>query len=71
MNIISIKDLIRKLKLFGFRGPFAGGKHQFMVKGSKKLRIPNPHGSNDIGAYLFNEILKQAGISKKEWDIEK
>ncbi len=40
---IKRKDLIYCLKLSGFEGPYSGGKHQFMVKGSITLSIPNPH----------------------------
>jgi len=39
-----------------------------MVKGELKVRIPNPHGSVDISDSLLGEILRQAGISKQEWD---
>jgi len=52
----------------GFIGPLSGGRHQFMVKGELKVRIPNPHGSADISDSLLGEILRQAGISKQEWD---
>jgi predicted RNA binding protein YcfA (HicA-like mRNA interferase family) len=38
-----------------------------MVKGTKKIRIPNPHSGKDVHASLVNEILKQAGISGEEW----
>jgi hypothetical protein len=38
-----------------------------MVKGSHKVRIPNPHAGGDIGRTLLAEILKQAGIDKDEW----
>jgi predicted RNA binding protein YcfA (HicA-like mRNA interferase family) len=65
---ISRKDLIRKFKALGFEGPFSGGKHQFMVKGPRKIRIPNPHGSGDVAACLVREILKQAAISEAEWE---
>ncbi len=37
------------------------------VKGSLKARVPNPHGLTDISDSLLNEILRQAGITKKEW----
>ncbi len=55
----------------GFNGPFSGGKHQFMLKGDLKVRIPNPHKRSDITDSLLNEILKQAGISKNEWERTK
>jgi len=64
---LSRKDLIRKFRALGYSGPFSGGKHQFMVKGSQKIRIPNPH-VGDISASLVKEILRQAGISPQEWD---
>jgi predicted RNA binding protein YcfA (HicA-like mRNA interferase family) len=64
---ISRKELIRKFRALGYTGPFSGGKHQFMVKGRQKIRIPNPH-MNDIGVGLLREILRQAGISSNVWD---
>jgi predicted RNA binding protein YcfA (HicA-like mRNA interferase family) len=64
---LSRKDLVRKFRALGYSGPFSGGKHQFMIKGSQKIRIPNPHVS-DISASLVKEILRQAGISSQEWD---
>ncbi|MEW5814816.1 MAG: type II toxin-antitoxin system HicA family toxin [Spirochaetota bacterium] len=67
-STISRRELIRKFKSLGYTGPFSGGKHQFMIKGQKKIRIPNPHGSGDILISLVKEIIRQAGISKEEWD---
>jgi predicted RNA binding protein YcfA (HicA-like mRNA interferase family) len=67
-DIISRKELIKRFKALGYSGPFSGGRHQFMKKGKKKIRIPNPHKSNDIHIGLVKEILRQAGISSDEWD---
>jgi predicted RNA binding protein YcfA (HicA-like mRNA interferase family) len=64
---ISRKELLRKFRALGYNGPFSGGKHQFMIKGKQKIRIPNPHMS-DIGVSLLKEILRQAGISSQDWD---
>ena len=64
---ISRKNLIKNLKIFGYEGPFSGGKHQFMIKDNITLRVPNPHKS-DIGKELLSRILKQAKISKKDWE---
>ena len=69
-NSISRNELIRKLRKFGFDGPFSGGKHQFMKKGSLKLRIPNPH-KNEIDKSLLREIVKQANIERLDWDTLK
>ncbi len=63
----SRKELIRKFRALGYTGPFSGGRHQFMVKGRQKIRIPNPH-MNDIGVSLLKEILRQAGIPSNDWD---
>lgn len=59
------RELIRKFKSLGFEGPYSGGRHQFMKKGSLKVRIPNPHGSNEIHISLVKEIIRQAGIDKR------
>jgi len=67
VEALSRKDLIRKFRTLGYSGPFSGGKHQFMIKGSQKIRIPNPH-VGDISVSLVKEILRQAGISFEEWD---
>jgi predicted RNA binding protein YcfA (HicA-like mRNA interferase family) len=65
---ISRNELIRKFRSLGFEGPFSGGKHQFMTKGANKVRIPNPHSNKEIHVSLLLEIIKQAGISKIEWE---
>jgi predicted RNA binding protein YcfA (HicA-like mRNA interferase family) len=64
---ISRRDLIRNLKDFGFDGPYSGGKHQYMIRGRTRLRVPNPH-QGDIGRGLLSRILRQAGISREEWE---
>lgn len=64
---ISHKKFIQRLKKYGFSGPYSGSKHSFMIKDSLKLRVPNPHHS-DISSVLVAEILRQAGISTKDWD---
>ena len=64
---IKRRDLIRALKQAGFEGPHAGGKHEFLIKGNLRLTIPNPH-QGEIGKDLLSRILKQAGISREEWE---
>lgn len=60
-------DLIRALREAGFDGPLTGGKHQFMVREELRLVIPNPH-SGEIGRDLLARILRQAGISREQWE---
>jgi hypothetical protein len=38
-----------------------------MVKGTLTLHIPNPH-QGDIGRDLLARILRQAQVSKEEWE---
>ena len=63
LGSIKRRDLIRALKQAGFEGPYAGGKHEFLVKGNLRLTLPNPHKA-EIGKDLLSRILKQAGISR-------
>ena len=60
-------DLIRNLRMLGFSGPYAGSRHQIMVRGDVTLRVPNPHQA-DIGTGLLLRLLKQAGIARAEWE---
>jgi predicted RNA binding protein YcfA (HicA-like mRNA interferase family) len=64
----SRQELIRKFHGLGWAGPRSGSKHEFMIKGTKKQHIPNPHES-DIGLPLLKRILQQAGISVDEWNL--
>ncbi len=59
--------LIRHLKKSGFEGPYVGANHQYMQKGSMRVTIPNPH-EGDIDKSLLAKVLRQAGISKEEWE---
>ncbi|MFO7665475.1 MAG: type II toxin-antitoxin system HicA family toxin [Desulfobacterales bacterium] len=61
------KELIRYLKRLEFQGPYSGGKHQFMIRGEITISIPNPH-QTEIGRNYLAKILRQAGISKEEWE---
>ena len=63
---ISRRELIRCFRQLGFEGPFSGGKHEFMVRGERTVRIPNPH-RGDISRDLLDRILKQAGIGRDDW----
>jgi predicted RNA binding protein YcfA (HicA-like mRNA interferase family) len=63
---VSRRELVARLKALGFSGPYAGGRHQFMVRGSIRLVLPNPH-RGEIGVELLKRILKQAGIEEEEW----
>ena len=65
---IARRDLIRALRQAGFEGPFAGGRHAFMTKGDLTLVLPNPHKS-DIGRDLLSRLLRQARVSRSDWEL--
>jgi len=61
------KDFLYYLRQLGFKGPYAGGKHQIMQKGMQTIRVPNPHGA-DIDTGLLVRILRDSGIDRTEWE---
>ncbi len=64
---ISRRELISYLQRLGLDGPYSGGRHQYMLRGTMRLWIPNPH-QGDIGLPLLIRILRQAGIQRDEWE---
>lgn len=64
---IKHKEMLRRLRALGWDGPQQKGKHPFMVKGSVRLTVPNPH-HGDIDWSLMKRVLKQAEISPEEWE---
>ena len=64
---IKRRDLVQYLRQLGFDGPTSRGKHQHMKRGDLTLTIPNPH-KGDINKDLLSRILRQAGISREEWE---
>ena len=61
------RELIQCLRRVGFEGPYSGGKHQFMMRGDVTIGVPNPH-QGDISVSLLSRILRQAGVSKDDWE---
>jgi len=64
---VSQRELVERLRRLGFAGPYAGGKHLVMVRGTLRLTIPNVH-KGDIAVGLLAGVLRQAGVSRKEWE---
>jgi hypothetical protein len=64
---IDRRRLIRALRDAGFDGPFPGAKHEVMRRADVRVPIPNPH-RGDISRRLLAAILKEAGISREEWE---
>jgi len=63
---VSFKTLVKRLKIFGFEGPYPGGKHPYMIKRNIVLTLPNPH-KKEISVDLLIRILRQADIDKEKW----
>mgnify|MGYP000849118916 FL=1 len=61
------RELIACLRRLGYSGPYAGGRHEFMLRGETSLTLPNPH-AQDIGPNLLSHILRQAGVARDEWE---
>lgn len=67
VRALSRRQLVAKLRALGFSGPYSGAKHQFMLKGRLRLRIPNPHG-RDTPVSIIRQMLREAGISEQDWE---
>ena len=63
----SRRELIDGLRRLGFDGPKSGGDHQYMDGRGRRVPIPNPHES-DLSRGLLMRILREAGISRDEWE---
>ena len=64
---IKHREMLRRLRVFGWSGPYQRGKHPFMEKDNMRLTIPNPH-YGDIDWSLMKGILRSADISSDDWD---
>ena len=64
---VSWGTFVRRMRSFGFDGPLQEGKHPYMIKGNISITIPNPH-RGDISADLLSRIMKQAMISRIDWE---
>ncbi len=64
---IKHREMLRRLRVLGWSGPYQQGKHPFMVRNDERLTIPNPH-YGDIDWSLMKGILRNAEISADDWD---
>ena len=69
LSPVSWREFVERLRELGFEGPYAGGRHPQMRRGDLTLILPNPH-EGDIRVGLLRRMLRQAGISRKEWPGE-
>ncbi len=64
---VSVRELIRRLRLLDFDGPFPSGKDSYMRKGSARLMVPDLHAA-DLSVGLVAKIVRDAGISREDWE---
>ncbi len=67
LSPVSRRELIQRLQKLGFDGPYTGGRHEFMLRAERRLIVPNPH-RGDISADLLIRLLRQAGVTRQEWE---
>jgi predicted RNA binding protein YcfA (HicA-like mRNA interferase family) len=67
LSPVSWREFVRRLQILGFEGPYGGGKHPYLVKDELVLTIPNPHREK-IGVDLLSRLLRQAEVSRREWE---
>ena len=59
---------MRRLRAFGYEGPEHGKTHAKMVHPASGRKIPVPTTSGDIGVGLIRTIIRQAGITREQWN---
>ena len=66
--ILAARVVIRRLIRAGFHYAKSKGSHQYYFNPvTKRMTAVPVHGSNTIGRNLLHQILKQAGLSLKEF----
>ena len=63
---VSWREFVQRMRELGFEGPYAGGRHPQMRRGSVTVIVPNPHES-EIGVGFLTRLLRQAGVTREEW----
>ena len=62
------REVIEKLRVLGYEGPFGGGRHSRMVHTQSGKIIPIPmHGGKDVSVGLIRAIIREVGITSDEW----
>lgn len=63
---VSWREFVQRMRELGFEGPYAGGRHPQMRRGSVTVIIPNPH-DGEISVGFLTRLIRQAGITREEW----
>ncbi|MBI4674850.1 MAG: type II toxin-antitoxin system HicA family toxin [Chloroflexi bacterium] len=63
------QQLIQKLRVLGYEGPFPGGRHVLMIHRTTRKVIPIPmHKGKDIKVGLIRSIIREVEITLDEWN---
>ena len=63
---VSWREFVLRMRELGFEGPYSGGRHPQMRRGSLTVIVPNPH-EGEISVGFLTRLLRQAGITREEW----
>lgn len=66
LRSLTAKQIIKLLKLRGFRLDHTTGSHYIFYRAIDRKRVTVPYHSKDLPKGTLLSILKQAGISKEE-----
>lgn len=64
-------DFVRKLRGLGFEGPYAGGRHHFVVIAQRRLAVPS---NAEYSVPELREMLRQVetligrAVTLEEWE---
>jgi len=66
---IPAREVIRKLRVLGYDGPFPGGKHPVMrhSRTGQKITVPT-HGGRDLPLGTLRAILRAAAVDVETWE---
>jgi len=68
LPILAARVIIQKLLRVGFRFVYAKGSHYFFQNSiTKRITSVPVHGGKSIGRGLLSKIIKQAGLTIKEF----
>jgi len=62
---LKFREVVSKLKKFGFECPFYGWKHPIMKNDKKRIPVPN-HGWKDVSSWVIACIIDHVWVSVEE-----
>lgn len=66
---IPAREVIRRLRLLGYEGPFEGGKHLVMRHPETGTKISVPfHANRDLPIGTLRTIVTAAKVSVEKWE---